>query len=209
MPFRETKYTELITGGLSIAQTALFFLFTLMGIDLRAGGRKHPSHRTEPKSQNIYLRLITKLYRFLARRTDADFNKCVLHRLFLSKTHRAPMSIARIARYMKGKDNKVAVLCGTVTDDTRITEVPKMKICALRFTDGARAAITKAGGECITFDQLALRKPTGKDTVLLRGPTTAREAVRHFGPAPNAAGSHTKPYVRSKGRKFERGRLRR
>jgi len=135
------------------------------------------------------------------------------------------MSIARIARYMKGKTDKIAVLCGTVTDDVRLFNVPKMKICAMRFTDTARARILKAGGECITFDQLALRKPTGNNTVLLRGPTSAREAVKHFGPAPGAKGSHTKsvaglcicfiflriprPYVRSKGRKFERGRLRR
>ncbi|KAJ4457831.1 putative 60S ribosomal protein L18-2 [Paratrimastix pyriformis] len=185
------------------------FHTSTMGIDLRAGGRIKPSHRTEPASKNIYLRLITKLYRFLARRTDAAFNEAVLRRLFLSKIHRAPMSVARVARYMKGKESKVAVLCGTVTDDVRIHELPKMKICALRFTDGARARIIQAGGECITFDQLALRKPTGADTVLLRGPTSAREAERHFGPAPGARGSHTKPYVRTKGRKFEKGRGRR
>ena len=41
--------------------------------------------RTEPKSQDIYLRLLVKLYRFLARRTDAKFNKIVLRRLFMSK----------------------------------------------------------------------------------------------------------------------------
>lgn len=45
--------------------------------------------------------------------------------------------------------------------------------------------------------------------VLLRGPKNAREAVKHFGPAPGVPHSHTKPYVRSKGRKFERARGRR
>lgn len=45
--------------------------------------------------------------------------------------------------------------------------------------------------------------------VLLRGPKNAREAVRHFGPAPGVPHSHTKPYVRAKGRKFERARGRR
>lgn len=33
----------------------------------------------------------------------------------------------------------------------------------------------------MTFDQLALLRPTGKDTVLLRGPKTQREANKHFG----------------------------
>lgn len=54
-------------------------------------------------------------------------------------------------------------------------------VCALRFTETARARILAAGGECITLDQLALRAPKGSNTVLLRGPKNAREAVRHFG----------------------------
>ena len=37
------------------------------------------------------------------------------------------------------------------------------------MTDGARARILKAGGEIITFDQLALRAPKGSNTVLLQG----------------------------------------
>jgi hypothetical protein len=45
--------------------------------------------------------------------------------------------------------------------------------------------------------------------VLLRGPKNAREAVKHFGKAPGVPHSHTKPYVRSKGRKFEKARGRR
>lgn len=44
-----------------------------------------------------------------------------------------------------------------------------------------RARIEKAGGECLTLDQLALRKPTGSNTLLLRGARNAREAVKHFG----------------------------
>jgi large subunit ribosomal protein L18e len=42
--------------------------------------------------------------------------------------------------------------------------------------------------------------------VLLRGPKLAREAVKHFGAAPGTPKSGTKPYVRSKGRKFEKAR---
>lgn len=43
------------------------------------------------------------------------------------------------------------------------------------------------------------------EQVLLRGPKNAREAVKHFG-APGVPHSHSKPYVRSKGRKFEKAR---
>ncbi len=42
----------------------------------------------------------------------------------------------------------------------------------------------QAGGEIVTFDQLALLAPTGSNTLLLRGPKNAREAVKHFGRAP-------------------------
>lgn len=174
-----------------------------MGIDI---DRKHvkKGHRTEPKSDNVYLKLLVKLYRVLARRTDANFNKVVLKRLFQSRVNRPPMSISRLARFMEKKTDKIAVVVGVVTDDTRLVETPKgLKVCALRFTTSARARIIKAGGECLTFDQLALRAPTGKNTVLLRGVKNAREAVRHFGAA-GKPGSSAKPYVRSKGRKFER-----
>lgn len=44
--------------------------------------------------------------------------------------------------------------------------------------------LLQAGGEILTFDQLALLAPTGSNTVLLRGPKNSREAVKHFGPAP-------------------------
>lgn len=46
-------------------------------------------------------------------------------------------------------------------------EVPAMKVTALRFTETARARIEKAGGECLTFDQLALRAPLGQNTVII------------------------------------------
>jgi large subunit ribosomal protein L18e len=87
-----------------------------------------------------------------------------------------------------------------------LLEVPKMSIAALRFTRTARARIIKAGGECLTIDELAMRSPTGSNTILLRGPKNAREAVKHFGFGPH---SHKKPYVRHKGRKFEKARGRR
>lgn len=58
------------------------------------------------------------------------------------------------------------MVVGTVTDDIRVYDVPALKVTALRFTETARARIEKAGGECLTFDQLALRAPLGQNTVL-------------------------------------------
>jgi large subunit ribosomal protein L18e len=186
-----------------------------MGIDLIAGGRRVGHKvRSAPGSDDVYLKLLVKVYRFLARRTNSAFVQVVLKRLYMSKVNQPPMSLARLARYMKGKeDGKIAVIVGTITNDDRLLEVPKLTVCALRFTETARARILKAGGECLTFDQLALRAPKGTDCVLLRGPKNARESVRHFGHrstvnSPNTH-DHVKPYVRSKGRKFERARGRR
>ena len=85
-----------------------------------------------------------------------------------------------------------------------------LQICALRFTETARARILKAGGEVLTFDQLALRAPKGQNTILLQGEPfalpdgvnvcvcvftgcrKAREAVKHFGPPPGVPHSHSK-----------------
>jgi len=63
------------------------------------------------------------------------------------------------------QEGKIAVVVGTITDDIRVYEVPALKVTALRFTETARARIEKAGGECLTFDQLALRAPLGQNTV--------------------------------------------
>ena len=93
---------------------------------------------------------------------------------------------------MKGKDGKTAVIAGTVTDDVRMaTDLPAMKVCALKFTAGARARITASGGSCITFDQLALQDPKAANCVLLRGAKTAREANKHFGHRASVNSIHT------------------
>eukprot|EP00080_Pristionchus_pacificus_P015561 PDM75581.1 rpl-18 [Pristionchus pacificus] len=159
-----------------------------MGIDIN---HKHDrkARRTAPKSEDPYLRILVKLYKYLARRTGAKFNEIVLRRLFMSRKNRAPLSIARIARNLRkpGNENKIVVSLSPVTDDKRIFKVPKITVAALRVTDSARARILKAGGE---------------------GPRKAREAERHFG-APGVPHSHVKPFVRAKGRKFERARGRR
>lgn len=154
-----------------------------------------------------------QLYRYLYRRTHKKFNKIVLRRLFMSRINRAPISLQRVVRLLKARNaietNAIAVIVGTVTNDVRLLKVPKLKVCALRVTEKARARILENGGEIITFDQLALRAPNGKNTILLQGKRNAREAVKHFGKAPGVPHSHTRPYVRSKRRKFERARGRR
>merc|ERR1712003_336689 len=161
----------------------------------------------EIKTDNPYTRLLIKLYEFLHRRTGSPFCAAVLKRLHMSKVNQPPIGLNRLAKSMKNKEDKTAVIVGKVTDDVRMLECPKLSVCALGFTEGARKRIVAAGGECLTFDQLALKAPKGTNTVLLRGPKS-REALSHFGHRVTVNNPHThdgvKPYVRSKGRKFER-----
>lgn len=129
------------------------------------------------------------------------FSQAILHRLFLSKVNRPPISLSRLAKETASTpdlDSKIIVSVSTVTDDVRLTEVPRLSVAALRFTRAAKDRIIKAGGEALTLDQLALRAPTGANTILLRGKRNTREAVKHFGMGPH---KHKKPYTTSKGRK--------
>jgi large subunit ribosomal protein L18e len=185
-----------------------------MGIDLKAGGRRtgHKSSTKALKSANPYISLLVKLYKFLARRTDSAFCATVVKRLHMSRVNAPPIGLHRLSKYMNNKDGKIAVVVGKVTDDVRMLECPALTVCALSFTESAKARILAAGGEVMTFDQLALRAPTGANTVLLRGPKS-RKALAHFGHSTSVNNEHThdgvKPYVRSKGRKFEKARGRR
>ena len=167
-----------------------------MGIDLFKRGRVISKIGREATTPNLYHRLLIKLYRFLARRTDSDFNKIVFKRLNQSRTTRYPISISKLAKHADNeqKRNKILVIVGNVLNDERLLTVPKLRICALRITEEARRRIVKAGGEVLTFDKLAKVAPLGEGTVLLRG-AQKRETLKHFGAPPGVKRSHTKPYV--------------
>jgi len=90
--------------------------------------------------------------------------------------------------------DRTVVVVATVTDDERLLEVPKLTVAALRFTEAARARIVKAGGSCMTLDELLMQSPSGSNCLLLRA-NKDREAKKHFGAA-GVPGSHAKPYCR-------------
>ncbi|RRT53881.1 hypothetical protein B296_00016545, partial [Ensete ventricosum] len=130
---------------------------------LVAGARNRGA---QPRSlYDVYLKLLVKLYRFLVRRTGSKFNAVILKRLFMSKINRPPISFKRLITFMDGKVG--AFVVSLIFDDKIewVYEVPALKVTALRFTETARARILKAGGECLTFDHLALRAPLGQNTV--------------------------------------------
>lgn len=184
-----------------------------MGIDLTGVSKAKRVIRHHSASSNPYIKLLIKLYKFLAKRTNSSFNKLVYQRLLKSRTNRAPISVSRIAVVMsrkmvfteKSKKAPIAVIVGDVLDDVRMHRIPALRVCALRFSKTARQSILAAGGECLTFDQLAMITPAGKNTFLLRGRRMGREAVKHFGAA-GVRGGHAKPYVSNRGKETKRGR---
>lgn len=135
---------------------------------------------------------IVKLFRFLARRTGSNFTKTILRRLVASRTNRPPLSLSKIIKHLGKKQDRTVVVVGVVTDDQRVLDMPKVTVAALRFTETARARITKAGGKCLTLDEMIMQTPTGTNTLLLRG-NQDREAKRHFG---SAGRTHAAPYCR-------------
>jgi large subunit ribosomal protein L18e len=89
------------------------------------------------------------------------------------------------------KKDPIFACVGTITNDLRLHTVGKIRVAALKFSETARRRILEAGGECLTFDQLALLRPKGQYVTLLRG-SRMREAVLHFGRAPGVPDSTTK-----------------
>ena len=185
-----------------------------MGVDITGVQKSKHFVRRHTDTTNPYIKLLVKLYKFLAKRTKSAFNQTVFERLLKSRRNRAPLSLSRLAVVMNRKTcwqdpaktkAPIAVVVGDVLDDIRMSKLPKLRVCALRFSREARARITGAGGECITFDQLATIAPTGKNTFLMRGRRNGRESIKHFGGA-GVPGSKAKPYVSSRGAEISSGR---
>eukprot|EP00761_Pharyngomonas_kirbyi_P011155 gb/GECH01011180.1/.p1 GENE.gb/GECH01011180.1/~~gb/GECH01011180.1/.p1 ORF type:complete len:196 (+),score=18.57 gb/GECH01011180.1/:1-588(+) len=168
-----------------------------MGVDLVAGGRNKKNKRTAPKSNDIYLRLLARLYSYLSRKTHSKFCRTVHKRLCQSRITRRPISIGKIGSAMKNyKEGDIAVVVGPVLNDDRVFFPPKnLRVCALSFSETARRRILENGGEVMTFDQLAMVSPVGKGAVLLRGPRNSRKALKYMGKAPGLPGSHTRPRI--------------
>uniref|UniRef100_A0A8C0CN73 Large ribosomal subunit protein uL15/eL18 domain-containing protein n=1 Tax=Balaenoptera musculus TaxID=9771 RepID=A0A8C0CN73_BALMU len=106
------------------------------------------------RGKDSYLRLLVKLYRFLARPTNS-FSQVVLKRLFVSCTNWWPLSLSQMIRKMKlpGGEGKTAVVIGTKTDD----------VCALPPEPHPQVQEHQR-----PTGQLPLQKPTPDPALLLK-----------------------------------------
>ena len=71
---------------------------------------------------------LVQLYGFLVRRTDSNFNKVVLKRLFMSKTNRPPLSLSRLQKYMEGKVFFRNLACSLVMIPSRRSTLQQMSL---------------------------------------------------------------------------------
>ena len=107
-----------------------------MGIDLVNKRHKIQKNR-EATTDNNYHKLLIKLYKFLARRTDSKFNQIVFERLNHSRVNRYPISLSRLIKVTDNQEirSNILVVVGAVLDDERMYECPKLRVCALRFSE--------------------------------------------------------------------------
>lgn len=62
--------------------------------------------------------------------TDVQISHFVrFYQTAVLKKHNTNYLIIFQTRFMKKRDNKTAVIVGTVTDDLRLLKVPKLKVC--------------------------------------------------------------------------------
>lgn len=88
-----------------------------MGIDLKKGGRMKSRRNKKMRSPNLYLKLLIKLFKFLARRTNKKIHATILHRLMLTRINRPTISLSRIAKHVKNSPQKTAIAISKVTND--------------------------------------------------------------------------------------------
>lgn len=104
----------------------------------------------EPKSRDIYLRLLVKLCWFLARWTNSISDQMVLERLFMSGTNRLPLSLSRMFQKMMlpgwEDETTVAVSRTTCLPSRRRTE----GVCTC-VSSCTRSFILKARGKILTL----------------------------------------------------------
>ncbi|KAG7377639.1 60S ribosomal protein L18 [Phytophthora pseudosyringae] len=66
----------------------------------------------------------------------------MLRRLYQSNTNWVPQSLGKVARFMQKHESKIAVVVGTVTDDTRLLNTPKLSVAPLNSTESAALALS-------------------------------------------------------------------
>ena len=89
---------------------------------------------------------------------DAAIWKDIALRLEKPSRNWAEVNLSKIERYVE--ENEVALVPGKVLSSGRLTK--KVMVAAWDFSDKAREKIQKAGGKCLSIEELVKEKPDGK-----------------------------------------------
>lgn len=111
--------------------------------------------RTGPT--NIYLKEIIQKLRKLGHEKNIPIWLTVAEKLEKPRRKRIEVNLSRIERYVK--EGETIVVPGIVLGSGNLTK--KIKVAAWRFSNSAREKIEKAGGECLSIDELVEKNPKG------------------------------------------------
>jgi large subunit ribosomal protein L18e len=104
----------------------------------------------------VLVDLIQRLYRKSAEE-GVRIWKDLAWRLSRPRSRRAEVNVGRIARYTR--EGETVVVPGKLLGSGEISH--KLTVAALSFSRKAREKVAKAGGECISLDELMERNPKG------------------------------------------------
>jgi large subunit ribosomal protein L18e len=117
------------------------------------------------KSSNDGLNRLIDLINKTGRDEQAPFWGDLGMRLSKSRKSRGNINLSRIERFTKA-DEVVAVpgkLLGAGSINHSVT------VAALSFSNGAREKVKKAGGRCVSFEELLRENPRGSNIKIMRG----------------------------------------
>ncbi len=117
--------------------------------------------------RRIFSPLITenlKLAISMFRKTKAKFWKALAEKISLPKRRRIKINVSKIGRLTV--EGETVVVPGKVLGGGKINH--PVTVAAVSFSSKALEKIRKAGGECISLNELAKRNPKGSRVKILR-----------------------------------------
>ncbi|HDM66908.1 MAG TPA: 50S ribosomal protein L18e [Thermoplasmatales archaeon] len=114
------------------------------------------------KTNPILIQLIHDLKKH-AKENDAPIWKDIAERLERPSRNWAEVNLNRISRYIR--DDETALIPGKVLSTGELTK--KVPVAAWAFSEKAREKILKAGGKCLTIQELMKQNPKGKNIRIL------------------------------------------
>jgi large subunit ribosomal protein L18e len=114
------------------------------------------------KTNPVLISLIQDLKK-QASEKDIPIWKDIAMRLERCSKNWPVVNLDRISRYTE--DKETALIPGKVLSDGNLTK--KVTIAAWSFSDKSMEKIKKAGGKCITIQELMKNNPEGKDIRIL------------------------------------------